>query len=62
MSTRQRKIARGVLCLVALLSVVGCSSARNNRVSEKSWNQTAAKEEREQQRNAAPQGDWEVLR
>ena len=61
MSTTQRKIALGILCLVALVSVVGCSTARGP-VSEKSWNQTAAKEEREQQRSAAPQGDWEVLR
>jgi hypothetical protein len=59
MKKKQLKVARTILCLVALVVVGGCSTAR---VSEKSWSQTAAKEEREQQRSASPQGDWEVQR
>ncbi len=47
---------KAMLCIVVLVFAVGCEVVRN-RVSGKSWTQTATREERQQQLGAAPQGD-----
>jgi hypothetical protein len=60
MKKQQAKAASAILCLVVLVGVQGCTTPQK-RVSGKSWNQTAAREDHEQQLRASPQGEWNVL-
>jgi uncharacterized protein YceK len=60
MKKQMPKIARIFLCLMVLVAVYGCSTFQK-RPSTKSWSQTAAKEEREQERNASQDDDWSVI-
>ncbi len=48
---------RVVLLLAAWVVTAGCSALQKS-VSENSWSQTAAREERQQQLNTAPAGEW----
>jgi len=43
--------------LAAWVVVAGCSALQKS-VSENSWSQTAAKEERQQQLSTAPPAEW----
>ena len=55
--TRAR-VVRTMLVVLALTVAAGCSAFRG-RNSGKSWNQTAAKEQREQEIGASAAGDWD---
>jgi hypothetical protein len=48
---------KALLCGVAMIISSGCAF-HSGRVSGKSWSQTAATAEREQELGAAPEGDW----
>lgn len=52
------QMVRTILIVMALAVTGGCS-AFHGRVSGKSWNQTAAKEQREQEIGGSPAGDWD---
>lgn len=53
----KNQLGRAILMLAALMVVSGCSSLHQS-VSPNAWSQTAAKEERQQQLNTAPPGEW----
>lgn len=54
------KAARVILCLAALVATHGCATSPN-RVTGKSWSQTAAEEDREQRLSNSPQDYWNLL-
>ena len=60
MKTQTVKAVRIILCLAALVVTHGCTTPQNS-VTGKSWSQTAAEEEQEQQLSDSPQDYWNVL-
>jgi hypothetical protein len=60
MKKQMVKAGRVILCLAALLVAQGCTTPQN-RVTGKSWSQTAAEEDREQRLSNSPQDYWGFL-
>jgi hypothetical protein len=53
------KAARVILCLAALVATHGCATSPN-RVTGKSWSQTAAEEGQAQRLNESPHDEWNM--